>query len=110
MHDGGDDQRDLFDRGSIGRPHTYSGIPPEVFSLFEQLTFEVIQRGFAHYSSDAILHRIRWHFHIEKDDLDFKCNNNWTADLSRWFMQTHPEHDGFFEIRIRKSLSDGDTE
>jgi hypothetical protein len=109
MH-GDDGQSDLFDREPEAARYSYSGIPPEVYSLFEQLTFEVINRGLAHYSSDAILHRIRWHFHIERDDQDFKCNNNWTADLSRWFMKTHPEHDGFFEIRIRKSLaSDGEA-
>lgn len=78
-----------------------SVIPQEVASLFETLTFDLINRGYGHYSADAILHRIRWHFHVDKGDREFKCNNNWTAALARDFMNTFPQHAGFF--RTRKS-------
>ena len=74
-------------------------IPPKVFELFEKLAFEVHHRGFKRYSSDALLHRIRWHFQIEKGERDFKCNNNWTPALARWFHNRHPELTGFFETR-----------
>lgn len=76
------------------------GIPDDVSRLFERLTLKLInENGFKHYSADAILHRIRWHFQVERRLREFKCNNNWTAVLARWFMQRHPEHEGFFETR-----------
>lgn len=85
-----------------------AGIPRDVCELFEKLAFEVITTGRTRYSSDAILHRIRWHFQIERGDADFKCNNNWTAGLSRWFMAKHPKHSEFFETRERrKGVTDG---
>ena len=76
------------------------GIPPEVSQIFDRLALDLIQRGWSRYSSDAILHRIRWHFRVERGDRDFKCNDHWTARLSRWWMDKHPEHDGFFETRV----------
>lgn len=80
-------------------------VPLEVRQHFERLSLEVARRGYSRYSSDAILHRIRWHYHIEKGDAEFKCNNNWTASLARWFMNIHPELGSFFETRIRKSIT-----
>jgi len=77
-------------------------IPAQVVTMFNQLTFEVIEKGFNRYSADAILHRIRWHMQIERREGDFKANNNWTSDLARQFMQLYPQHKGFFETRRRK--------
>ena len=70
--------------------------------MFEDLTWTVWERGFNRYSADAILHRVRWHYQIDHGDREFKCNNNWTADLARWFMKKHPQMVGFFEIRVRR--------
>ena len=75
------------------------GVPVEVCDLFEELTLKIISRGFDKYSARAVLHRIRWHFHIERGHREFKCNNNWTPEMARWFMRKHPHHDGFFETR-----------
>lgn len=74
-------------------------IPTDVEALFERFALELIGRGFKHYSSDAILHRIRWHYHVEQGDRDFKCNDHWTSHLARWFIARHPEHKEFFELR-----------
>lgn len=74
-------------------------VPLDVLTLFERLTFEVVAQGWEHYSSDAILHRIRWHYHVDIGDRSFKCNNNWTSELARWFMDKHPHLDGFFHTR-----------
>lgn len=79
-------------------------VPLEVRGHFERLALEVAARGFTHYSSDAILHRIRWHYHVEKGDREFTCNNNWTAPLARWFIARHPDMAKFFELRVRKSV------
>lgn len=80
-----------------------SDVPPEVLRLFFDLTFQLIAKGWKQYSADAILHRIRWHYHVEMGRHSFKCNNNWTAYLSREFLRQHPHHDGFFVLRQIRS-------
>jgi len=87
-----------------------TGIPPEVCTLFERLAFQIIGLGYDHYSSDAILHRIRWHYRIERGDREFKCNDHWTATLSRWFLARHPNKDGFFELRVLRSVATQEDE
>jgi hypothetical protein len=79
------------------------GVPVAVCDLFESLSLRVHENGHKRYSADAILHRIRWHYHIERGDTAFKANNNWTAPLARWFLANHPEAPGFFETRERIS-------
>jgi len=77
-------------------------IPPEICDLFERFALEVAARGFKRYSSDALLHRIRWHEQIERGNREFKCNDHFTAPLARWFLARHPELQGFFETRTSK--------
>ena len=93
---------DLFDSNRNSFP---VGVPPEVCTLFEQLALKVAAHGWKHYSADALLHRIRWEMQIERGNRAFKCNNNWTAPLARWFLACHPEMAGFFELRER--VTDG---
>lgn len=92
---------DLFEFAAV-TTNPPAGIPEDVARLFEALALEVIGAGFERYSSDAILHQIRWKEHIERGNRNFTCNNNWTASLARWFMARHPEHRGFFETRETK--------
>ncbi|HEX6825415.1 MAG TPA: hypothetical protein VF077_03780 [Nitrospiraceae bacterium] len=80
-------------------PSPPSYVPPEVVDLFVRLSFAIRQAGHPHYSARAILHRIRWHFEIDRGRRGFKCNNNWTPGLSRWLMEEYPEMDGFFLVR-----------
>jgi hypothetical protein len=76
------------------------GCPQEVIDLFENLTLHLVNTGWTRYSARAILHRIRWHFAVERGMRDFKCNNNWTPTLARWVMQKHPGTlENFFELR-----------
>lgn len=75
------------------------GIPRHICDTFEELTLQVYERGFDKYSSRAILHRMRWHYQIERGDIHFKINNNYSARLARWFMTVYPQLNGFFEIR-----------
>ena len=74
-------------------------IPTTVCDLFERLALEVAGCGFKRYSARAVLHRLRWHFNIEKGDRGFKCNDHWTPALARWFLKRHPELAKFFELR-----------
>ena len=90
------EQRDLF------APRLPEGIPSGVCTLFETLALEVHEAGWKRFSSDAILHRIRWYHHVETGDRTFKCNDHWTAALARWFLDRHPHMEGFFELRQRR--------
>lgn len=84
---------------------------PEVWDMFVQFTFEMIQRGYKNYSVNAIFERIRW----EKDSVggdgitSFKLNNNYRAFYSRRFMRAYPQHEGFFRTREQKSEERGAT-
>lgn len=77
------------------------GVPPDVCLLFEELALQVRAAGWQRFSSDAILHRIRWTHHVERGNRAFKCNDHWTAPLARWFLYRHPDMQGFFELRSR---------
>lgn len=81
-------------------------IPSEVSELFDQLAHKLIADGWPRYSARAILHRIRWHFRVEKGRREFKCNNNWTPALARWWMAKNPSHSEFFETRASPSRHD----
>jgi hypothetical protein len=74
-------------------------VPLDVCNLFEKLTLDLWNLGFQHYSARAILHQIRWHNHVMLNNRSFKCNNNWTPALARWFMLKHPYTNDFFKIR-----------
>lgn len=80
------------------------GVPKEVCRFFEATALELIALGFKRYSSDAILHRCRWSWQVERGDRGFKINNDHAAPLARWFMKRHPEAGGFFETRIAKPV------
>jgi hypothetical protein len=98
---------DLFEYSSRrdADPGYPPGVPPDVCKLFEEFALNLISTGWTRYSADALLHRIRWHHHVERANRAFKCNDHHTAPLARWFLARHPEHKGFFELRER--LHDG---
>jgi hypothetical protein len=78
-----------------------AGVPPDVCELFDKLALRVAGDGWQRYSADALLHRIRWEMTIERGNRAFRCNNNWTSLLARWWLARHPEFVGFFETRDR---------
>lgn len=82
-------QFDAFDREN-----------PRVWQLFVEMTRRVINAGHIHYSSDAVLHAIRWHMDVvTKSEDGFKINNNYSAHYARKFHDCYPQHDGFFRLR-----------
>jgi hypothetical protein len=82
-----------------------TGIPAHVIHLFEKLTLGLIAQGFQRYSARAILHQIRWHYQVDVGMRDFKCNNNWSPRMARWFLKKHNQED-FFELRASPSRHD----
>ena len=81
-------------------------IPVAVCDLFERLAIEVYRSGWRHFSSDALLHRIRWFHQVEMNNKSFKVNDHWSAPLARWFLEKHPNMAGFFELRELRSRHD----
>lgn len=85
--------------------YEFDAAHPDVWQLFERFTLDLIRRGFGHYSSDAVLHRVRWETSAGagSDEDAFKINNNWTAYYARKFDEQHPEYAGFFRMRRSKA-------
>lgn len=74
---------------------------PHIWILFVNYTFGVIRAGHTRFSSDAVLHRIRWHMNVDvrtKDD--FKINDHYSAYYARCFRAIYPKHADLFEIRV----------
>ena len=89
-------------REQCGRFHAEH---PKVWKYFVRFTFEMIDRGYSHYSVKAVFERIRWEMDAGGDGTHaFKLNNNYTAFYGRRFMRMYPEHSGFF--RTREQLSE----
>lgn len=78
---------------------------PEIFELFKRFANEVYATGITHYSSDAILHRLRWFCTVEnKADPDgVKINNNWSAFYARLLAKEDPKFRTFFQFRKSKA-------
>jgi hypothetical protein len=73
---------------------------PWVWQLFERHALRLIQRGRRHFSSDAILHVIRYEVAANTNSDDgFKINNDFSSRYARKFVQAHPEHAEFFATR-----------
>lgn len=90
-------------RRQVAEFHSYH---PEVWRLFVQFTFQMISRGFKHYSVGAIFERIRWEMDAGGDGVTyFKLNNNYRAFYARRFMLVYPQHGGFFRTRTQISAS-----
>lgn len=79
---------------------TYHAANPHVYEKFKEYAFLAIDAGMTKYSARAIVHLIRWHYVVEMRRTDeFKINNNHSPFYGRLFMEDHPQHVGFFELR-----------
>ena len=78
---------------------------PEVYHLFKRFAYDAIRRHHQHFSSDMVLHRVRWETGVVTTGNLYKINNNYSAFYARLFMLQHPAHQGFFRCRV--SAADG---
>lgn len=82
---------------------------PEVYERFCALVNHLLAAGRTHYSSDALLHVIRFERDIrttgagEFDGQELKINNNFSSRYARKFAKDFPGLSGFFEVRRLKS-------
>ena len=77
---------------------------PRVWDLFKAFTMQLIAAGRTRYSSDAVIHRIRWYTTVETTGPVFKINDHYSSLYARLFHIAHSEYGKVFETR---QLSDG---
>jgi hypothetical protein len=60
---------------------------PDVWKRFCEISIDLLKKGHVRYSSDGILHVIRWHYHTTTSGKAPKINNNYSSFYSRkWEM------------------------
>lgn len=76
---------------------------PKVYQLFKRFAAEARAAGHKRYSSDAILHRIRWHVSVETIGCEFKINDHFSSRFARKLIGDDASFAEFFELRTLKS-------
>lgn len=77
---------------------------PKVYKKLVNLARQVKAAGFDHYSMDALAHRLRWHYDVEKKaEEPFKFNDHYTAFYARLIMAREPDLSNLFELRKQRS-------
>jgi hypothetical protein len=78
----------------------YHGKNPQVFTLFKEYAFQLLNAGRSRYSARTIIHRIRWHNDITTTGDDgFKICNNHSPYYALLLEATCPEFKDFFSHR-----------
>ena len=103
----------LFDDHQPTRKrHMPDPFQPEPETYKERAAVDLADAKTAHYSADAIMHRmhrIRWHYEIDYYELGrFKINDHYASRYARKLMKERPKFDGFFELRVLNS--EGESE
>ena len=95
------DQGDLFRGRSIQeRFEKFHGENPHVYRLVCRFVDELIAAGCLRAGIKLVWERIRWEMIIStRRDDDFKLNNIFHAHYARLWLDDHPEHPEFFELR-----------
>ena len=101
------DQFDLFDENperlsKLKRKFLeYHKNNPEVYTLFKEYAFKMINKGKKSYGARTICELIRWHHDVnsDRDAEDFKISNNHVPFYARLFMKDFPAHKGFFRTQ-----------
>ena len=98
-------QPELFNETSLSeRFRRFHLDNPEVYQQFKHYVRILWNRGYRHYSSDGILHIIRYRSAIRKDPREmYKINNSYSAFYARLLIRDEPQYKDFFELRTRKS-------
>lgn len=75
---------------------------PEIWEAFEKIALNLIEEGFNHYGTNAILEIVRYKLR-KKTKSGYKCNNNHAPLYARIFSLKHPDNKDFFEFRELKN-------
>jgi hypothetical protein len=77
---------------------------PEIYRKLVNLAREVKGAGHTHCSIDFLMHRLRWHYHIElRSKEPFKLNNNFASRYARAIMLCEMDLADLFEVRKLRS-------
>lgn len=71
-----------------------------IWDAFAEEAFNVIRRGYQHYSSYTIVEFIRHHSALAESGSIYKINNTHRPYLARLFAAMHPQHRELFEFRV----------
>lgn len=84
---------------------------PMIYWLFDRFAHQVIARNRTRFSSDAILHRIRWETNIETTGAEpFKINDHCSAYYARLWMRNNPTKPMIFSTRgLTAAVCEDDT-
>lgn len=95
---------DKFDRSIQEAFEAFDREHPEVYARFRNLAADLLNKGHARYSADALLHVIRWHYALQGPrPEDFKINNNFSSRYARKLASEDERFAEFFETRVLKS-------
>ena len=61
------------------------------------------------YSAKSVFHRVRWETQIAERNGEYKIDDGWISHYARKFMDDYPQHEGFFETRVRANGYHGDA-
>lgn len=77
---------------------------PAVYAAFRRHAETLLNAGRKHYSSDAILHRVRWDFALQTTgEGGFKINDHFSSRYARKLAAEDPRFAEFFEFRTLRS-------
>lgn len=80
---------------------------PHIWDAFERYAL-IMTKHRDFYSAKAVFHRVRWDTAIgeipmpENDQGEFKISDGWISHYARKFLESHPEHEGFFRTQNRR--------
>jgi len=94
-------QLDIFEGISCDKFPQYHTDNPHIYEAFKKYAFEAINSGRKHFSSEAIINRIRWDSMIRGAG-EYKINNNYKSFYSRMFANEFPDYRDFFFMRKSK--------
>ena len=78
----------------------YHNERPWIFTAFRRFTHEIIETGAEHFSSMAVVDRMRWESLIMLGNKDeYKISNTSHPFYARLFMELEAQHQGFFRIK-----------
>ena len=71
-----------------------------LFDEYRKLAWDLLKAGRKHYSSDALIHVLRFRRDIQTIGGDFKISNDFTAYYARMLDAVFPEFRGFFTLKL----------
>ena len=86
--------KENFERHHAENPHIY-----RMFCHYALKAAEVRK----YYSAKSVFHRVRWETQIVERNSDYKIDDGWISHYARKFMEDFPQHEGFFELRVRRN-------